>query len=159
MKKIYSHLSLTAFSLLILTSCSSDDTPQNPDIDPSNYLLGKWNATSLHSKLEVDGELIYDDLNKPGSTFGVIMQYTFKADKTVEYYMYLPATNESEAEEYSGIANYEVNGNQLTFDHIPKTYNVILLNDKNLTIHTKNEAVIEGKHFKTEEIEKYKRVK
>lgn len=160
MKKKYFYLSFIAFGLLTLMSCSSDDNTPTPEPQqPTNYLLGKWNATSLHSKLEIDGKLIYDDLDKKGSMSGVVMHYDFKADKTVDYYMYLPATNESEAKKYSGTVKYEIKENQLTFEHIPKKYSILLLDNKNLTIHTKNEVNIEEKQFKTEEIEKYERIK
>lgn len=160
MKKISILLFMTVLVFTSLTACSSDDTTTPVVEQEKNHLLGKWNATSTHMKFEVDGEILFDDLDKPGGSMnGIVLQYDFKDEKNVETYMYLPKTETEEAVESRYNTTYEKNGDQLIIKNYPKSYKILLLTENNLNIYTINESVIEGKKFKVEEIEKYERMK
>lgn len=160
MKKISILLFMTVLVFTSLTACSSDDTTTPVVEQEKNHLLGKWNATSTHMKFEVDGEILFDDLDKPGGSMnGIVLQYDFKDEKNVETYMYLPKTETEEAVENRYNTTYEKNGDQLIIKNYPKSYKILLLTENNLNIYTINESVIEGKKFKVEEIKKYERMK
>jgi len=159
MKKIYSFLTISAFSIFALTACSSDDsTPvPEPEID---HLIGKWNATSFHMRFEVDGDVLTDDLDEEeGTTYGIIKQFEFKSDNTMEYYIYIPASEDEEEIESRGTATYERDGDQLIMKgYYPDPFTILLVNDKKLNLYTIRESEINGEHYKVEEIERYERM-
>lgn len=159
MKKIGILLFMAVLGFTSLTACSSDDS--SPVVEQEkNHLLGKWNATSTHMKFEVDGEVLFDDLDKPGGSMnGIVLQYDFKDENTVETYMYLPATETAEAVESRYNTTYERYENKLIIKNYPKSYTILVLSANNFNIYTINESEIEGKKYKLEEIEKYERMK
>ena len=160
MKKVGILLFMAVLGFTSLTACSSDDSTAPVVEQEKNHLLGKWNATSTHMKFEVDGEVLFDDLDKQGGPMnGIVLQYDFKDEKTVETYMYLPERDGEEAVESRYTTTYEKNGDQLIIKNYPKSYKILLLTEKNLNIYTINESVIEGKKYKVEEIDKYERMK
>lgn len=161
MKKIYSYLSITAFSFLTLTACSSDDNTPTPEPQqPTNYLLGKWNATSTHMKVEMDGEILIDNLNdEEGSMHGIIKTYEFKADNTVNYYTYIPASGDREASERKGTTTYETKGNQLILKNYPEPFTILRCDDTKLHLYDMFEVESEGSKIKSESIDKFERVK
>lgn len=99
MKKIGILLCTMLIGFSSLTACSSDNAV--PVIEQEkDYLIGKWNGISRHSKIEMDGEIVMDNLNdEEGSMYGIIQEYEFKADNTVDYYTYIPANGSNEASE------------------------------------------------------------
>jgi len=160
MKKVGILLFMAVLGFTSLTACSSDDSTAPVVEQEKNHLLGKWNATSRHMKFEVDGEVLFDDLDKPGSSMnGTILQYDFKDEKTVETYMYLPARDGEEAVESRYTTTYEIIGDQLIIKNYPKSYKILLLTENNFNIYSIDESVIEGKKYKIEEIDKYERMK
>ncbi|MBA5792496.1 MULTISPECIES: hypothetical protein [unclassified Flavobacterium] len=160
MKKIYSYLSITAFSFLTLTACSSDDNTPTPEPQqPTNYLLGKWNATSTHMKLVIDGEVVLDELDKETTMRGMIKTYEFKNDNTVNHYTYIPAGTNTEEVDRHGTTTYERNGNQLILKNYPAPYSILLLDDKKMQLHTKDEFEYDGKIYILENLDKFERVK
>jgi len=159
MKKFHTFLSAAIISLFVLTACSSDDnvpTPE-PEID---HLIGKWNATSFHLRFEVDGEVLVDNLDEEeGTTSGIIQQFEFKTDNTMEYYIYIPAFEDNEERERRGTTPYEINGNQLIMNNFtPDPFTILLVDDKKLNLYTIRESEINDQHYKVEEIERYERM-
>ena len=89
MKKVGILLFMAVLGFTSLTACSSDDSTAPVVEQEKNHLLGKWNATPTYSKIVMDGDVLIDNLDEEeGSMYGIIKTYEFKADNTVEYYIY-----------------------------------------------------------------------
>ncbi len=159
MKKIYTILTVITLSLLNLTACSSDDSTPTPELE-IDHLIGKWNATSFHMRFEADGDVLTDNLDEEeGTTYGIIQQFEFKTDNTMEYYIYIPASENEEEIERRGTTTYERNGNQLIMkNYYPDPFMVLLVNDKKLNLYTIRESESDGTHYKVEEVERYERM-
>lgn len=128
MRKISTFLFAASFVFLGLTSCSDDDSTSNPEPQPTDMLLGKWNLETVSVKISVDGEVIQEI--KDQSVSPVVMTFDFKADNKVEYFYYEPEEEEQEYEEkLSG--TYQKEGNKLiiTIENEPVDF-TILVNDK-----------------------------
>src|SRR5690554_7453336 len=141
MRKFYSFLSAVAFSMFALAACSSDDNTANPEPE-IDHLIGKWNATSFHMRFEADGDVLTDNLDEEeGTTYGIIQQFEFKTDNTMEYYIYIPASEDEEEIERRGTTTYERNGNQLIMkNYYPYPFTILLVNDKKLNLYTIRES-------------------
>ena len=140
MKKVYTLLSITALGLCTLTSCSDDDNNTTPQ-EPTNYLLGKWDMQTMDMKLEMDGEVVLDEQDVPTKETGMIIQYDFKADETIEYYMYTPATGQEAESEESGIGTYDLDYNKLTItiNDVPQTFTIFNLDENKLHLNLSQE--------------------
>lgn len=159
MKKVGILLFMAVLGFTSLTACSSDDNSTVVDQE-KNHLLGKWNATSTHMKIEMDGEILIDNLDKEeGSMYGIIKTYEFKADNTVNYYTYIPASGSAEASESEGTTTYERKGNQLILKNYPYPYTILVSNENTLHLYNMFEVESEGSYIKSESIDKYERMK
>lgn len=158
MKKISTFLFAASFAVLGLTSCSSDDsTPQpDPQPQPQNLLLGKWEMQTMDMKLEIDGNALIDEKDVPTKESGIIVEYNFKADNKVEYYLYTPATPQQEATEKSGTATYQVKGEELTLNvSAEQTYTIKLLSKTDLHLNLVDEEVDGGSTYKLDMTQKF----
>jgi len=161
MKKIGISFLVAISSFTFITACSSDDSTDPVVAKEQNHLIGKWNGVSTHSRIEMDGEILIDNLNdEEGSMYGIIKTYEFKTDNTVEYYTYIPATETTEASERKGTTTYERKGNQLIFkDYYPESHTILLSNENKLHIYNMFEVESEGTYIKNESIDKFERIK
>lgn len=159
MKKVGMLLFMAVCGFTSLTACSSDDSTTPIVEQEKNHLLGKWNATSTHMKLVIDGEILLDELNKESSMHGMIRQFEFKEDNTVKHYTYIPASENIEEVDRHGKTTYEKNGNQLILKNYPEPYTILLLDDKNMNLHVKTEFVSDGQHYILEHLDKFERLK
>lgn len=141
MKKIYTFLSIATLSVFSLTACSSDDNTTTPEPQPTNHLLGKWDMQAMDMKLEMDGQIVIDEKDVATKDVGIIIQYDFKADNKIEYYMYTPATAQNEEREQEGIGTYQKSGNMLTItiEDTPQTFDVLLLEQSKLHLNLTQE--------------------
>ncbi len=156
MKKIRTFLFATSVSLLGLTSCSSDDSNSNPDPQPENLLLGKWEMETMDMKLEVDGNALIDEKDVPTKETGIIVEYNFKADNKVEYYMYTPANNQQGAMEKSGTATYQVQGEELVLNISgEQTYAIKLLSKTDLHLNLADEEFDGESTYKLDMTQKF----
>lgn len=158
MKKISSFLFATSFAVLGLTSCSSDDsTPvPAPTPQPQNLLLGKWDMQTMDMKMEVDGNVIVDKKNIPTKASGIIIEYDFKADNKVDYYLYTPANAQDEATEKSGTGTYQVNGEALVLTlNQTQTYTIKLLSNTNLHLNLIKDENVNGINDKLDITQKF----
>lgn len=160
MKKVGILLFTAVLGFTSLTACSSDDSTAPVVEQEKNHLLGKWNATSTHMKIEMDGEILIDNLDEEGgSMHGIIKTYEFKIDNTVDYYTYVPASGSNEASESKGSTTYERNGNQLILKNYPYPYTILVSNENKLHLYNMFEVESEGTHIKSESIDKFERMK
>jgi|GEM_PF-2336733 len=160
MKKISILLFITVLVFTSLTACSSDDSTTPVVEQEKNHLLGKWNATSTHMKIEIDGKILIDNLDEEeGSMHGIIKTYEFKIDNTVDYYTYIPASGSNEARESKGTTTYERNGNQLLLKNYPYPYTILVSNENKLHLYNMFEVESEGSYIKSESIDKFERIK
>ncbi|UUV20419.1 lipocalin family protein [Paenimyroides aestuarii] len=161
MKKVSILLFIAVLGFTSLTACSSDDSDTDAAVEQEkNHLLGKWNATSTHMKIEMDGKILIDNLDEEeGSTYGIIKTYEFKADNTVNYYTYIPASGSDEASESEGTTTYERKGNQLILKNSPYPYTILVLSENTLHLYNMFEVESEGSYIKSESIDKFERVK
>lgn len=159
MKKIGILLFTAVLGFTSLTACSSDDS--TPIVEQEkNHLLGKWNATSTHMKIEMDGEILIDNLDEEeGSMHGIIKTYEFKADNTVDHYTYIPASGSNEARESKGTTTYERNGDQLLLKNYPYPYTILVSTENTLHLYNLLEVESEGSYIKSESIDKFERMK
>jgi len=141
MKKIYTFLSIATLSVFSLTACSSDDNITTPEPQPTNHLLGKWDMQAMDMKLEMDGQIVIDEKDVATKDAGIIIQYDFKADNKIEYYMYTPATAQNEEREQEGTGTYQKSGNMLTItiEETPQTFDVLLLEQSKLHLNLTQE--------------------
>lgn len=141
MKKIYTFLSVVTLSVFTLTACSSDDNATTPEPQPTNHLLGKWDMRAMDMKLEMEGQVVIDEKDVPTKDAGIIIQYDFKADNKIEYYMYTPATAQNEETEQQGTGTYQKSGNMLTItiEDTPQTFDVLLLEQSKLHLNLTQE--------------------
>src|SRR5690606_5363018 len=139
MKKFYSLLTAATFGLLTLTACSSDDNSPQPD--ETDLLIGKWDMQTMDMLIQVDGEILVDEEDVPTKEAGIIIQYDFKEDKTVEYYLFTPATAGQEEAERSGTGTYEKNETELilTLENSPTVYSIFLLEKNELHLNMTEE--------------------
>ena len=160
MKKVGILLFMAVLGFTSLTACSSDDSTTPVVEQEKNHLIGKWNATSTHMKIEMDGEILIDNLDKEeGSMYGIIKTYEFKADNTVDYYTYIPASGSDEASESEGTTTYERKGNQLILKNYPYPYTILVSNENTLHLYNMFEVESEGSYIKSESIDKFERMK
>lgn len=159
MKKVGILLFMAVLSFSSLTACSSDDSTASVVEQEKNHLLGKWNATSTHMKLAIDGEVLLDELEEETTMRGMIRQFEFKEDNTVKHYTYIPATANTEEVDRHGETTYERNGSQLILKNYPEPYTILLLDDKNMILHVKTEFESDGQHYSLENLDKYERMK
>lgn len=160
MKKVGILLFMAVLGFTSLTSCSSDDSTAPVVEQEKNHLLGKWNATSTHSKIVMDGDVLIDNLDEEeGSMYGIVKTYEFKADNTVDYYTYIPASGSNEARESEGTTTYERNGNQLILKNYPYPYTILVSEENKLHLYSMFEVESEGSYIKSESIDKFERMK
>ena len=161
MKKVGILLFMAVLGFTSLTACSSDDSTAPVVEQEKNHLLGKWNATSTHMKIEMDGDILIDNLDEEeGSMYGGTHQYEFKADNTVEYYIYSPASGSNEAIERRGTTTYERKGNQLILkNYFPESYTILVSEENKLHLYSMFEVESEGTYIKSESIDKFERMK
>nr|WP_264563219.1 lipocalin family protein [Flavobacterium sp. CBA20B-1] len=128
-------------SVFGLTACSSDDHTATPEPQPTNQLVGKWDLQAMDMKLEMEGNVVFDEKDILTKDSGIIVQYDFKADNNVTYYMYTPATAQTEEREQQGTGTYQKNGNTLTItaDGAPQTFQILLLEQNKLHLNLKQE--------------------
>lgn len=159
MNKIGILLFTTAIALTTLSACTSDDEPTTIP-EEKNLLLGKWNATATHLKVEMDGKILTDNLyDEEGSMHGIIKTYEFKTDNTVDYYTYIPANGSNEARESTGTTTYERNDNQLVLKNYPHPYTILVSSENKLHLYNTFEVASEGTSIKTESIDKFEKIK
>lgn len=141
MKKIFTFLSIATLSVFSLTACSSDDNVTTSEPQPTNQLLGKWDMQAMDMKLEMDGQVVIDEKDVPTKDAGIIIQYDFKVDNKIEYYMYTPATDQNEETEQQGTGTYQKSGNMLTItiEDTPQTFDVLLLEQSKLHLNLTQE--------------------
>ncbi len=158
MKKVGILLFIAILGFTSLTACSSDDSTTPVVEQEKNYLLGKWNATSTHMKLVIDGEVLLDELEKETTMRGIIRQFEFKDDNIVKHYTYIPPTDNTEEVDRHGETTYERNGNQLILKNYPEPYTILLLDDKNMNLHVRTEFVSDGQQYLLENLDKFERM-
>lgn len=159
MKKIIFLASLLSISMTFLTACTSDDN-ETEKIKEQNYLLGKWNRVSSHMKLEMDGNILIDNLDQEeGTMYGRIKKYEFKADNTVTYYSYIPASANNEAIESQETTTYTREGDQLIIKNHPFPYTILISNENSLYLYDMFEVESDDTYIKTENITKFERTK
>ncbi len=161
MKKVGILLFMAVLGFTSLTACSSDDSTTPVVEQEKNHLLGKWNATSTHMKIEMDGEILIDNLDEEeGSMYGGTHQYEFKADNTVEYYIYSPGSGSNDPIERRGTTTYERKGNQLILkNYYPESYTILVSEENKLHLYSMFEVESEGSYIKSESIDKFERMK
>lgn len=111
MKKIYFYLAVASFGLFTITSCS-DDEKAGPE-PTKDVFLGKWDLKTLSSKVYINGDLVEDVKEQPVEG-KMTLQFDFKADNKVDYYMYAPATEDREEVKVDASGSYKKNGTELT---------------------------------------------
>lgn len=155
MKKLHLMLATACVALFSLTSCASDDAPTVQPETTVDPLLGKWNAKSYGTKIEVNGTVDYDGLDAD-EMYGIILRYDFKADRTVDHYTFIPASNGKEEQESQGTTSYEKTGNQLKFGNSSREQvTVLLLDTNNLHLQSVTEFTVEEEHYKLTSLIKY----
>lgn len=159
MRKISTFLFATSFVLLSLTSCSSDDSTPNPEPQPENLLLGKWGMKTMDMKLEVDGKVLLDEKDVPAKASGIVLEYDFKSNNKVEYYIYTPATSQQEVTEKSGTATYQVKGDKLVLNiSAEQVYTIKLLSKTDLHLNIVDEEVDESSSYKLDMTQKFTKI-
>ena len=158
MKRISTFLFASTLAIASLSSCSSDDNssvPQ-PQPQPTNVLLGKWEMQKMDMKMEMGGNVLIDQQDVDTKTAGIKIEYDFKADNTVEYYMYTPATQQQAEQEQSGTATYTRNGDEITMTiNNPTTYTIKVLNSTELHLNMYQEEEVNGSQTKIDITQKF----
>ena len=145
MKKISTFLFAATIAIVSLSSCSSDDGSSTPQPQPTNFLLGKWEMQKMDMKMEMGGNVLIDQQDVDTKTAGIIVEYDFKSDNTVEYYMYTPATPQQAEQEQSGTATYTRNGDEITMTiNNPATYTIKVLSSTDLHLNMYQEEDVNG---------------
>ncbi|MDN3706018.1 hypothetical protein QW060_02605 [Myroides ceti] len=133
MKKIITLAALLVFTLSSL-SCSSDDSSTTETPAPVDLLIGKWDLKMTDLKTTKDGKVTESYENQP-SLNKLIMQFNFKADKTVVYTMKNVTTGSAQTLK----GTYVRNGDSvvLSFENVPDpvTYKILNLQKIKLSFH------------------------
>lgn len=147
MKKINSLFFAATLAIVSLSSCSSDDstiTP-TPEPQPTNLLLGKWDMKKMDMKMVMDGNVLVDEKDVDTEGLGIIVQYDFKSDNQVDYYMFTPANEQQAEQEQSGTGTYTHNGDELTLTlGSPTPYTIKLLSSSELHLNLSETENING---------------
>jgi len=153
MKKIYSYLALASLSLFTLSSCSDDDNKEKPQEQTKDVLLGKWDLKTLSMKLYVDGDLV-QEVNDQSVEGEMTMQFDFKADNKVEYYMYVPASEGSEEQKVELTGTYQKKGKDLviTIEGDEQTFKIEGNDAKSLKLSQSVEEEYQGMLIKQDVI-------
>jgi len=162
MKNLKSILLALTLGLTTLTSCSSDDNSSDNQVQPQpqNELLGKWDLEKVDMKMIIDGEVSIDEKDVPMKQSGLINQYEFFADNTMEYYLYNPATSQTPATEESGEGTYVRNGDQLTLTITNgNTFTIKLLDSNNLHLNISQEETVQGVNYSIDMTQKFVKMK
>ncbi|WP_177764023.1 lipocalin family protein [Flavobacterium sp. I3-2] len=162
MKNLKSILLALTLGLTTLTSCSSDDNSSDNQVQPQpqNELLGKWDLEKVDMKMIIDGETMIDEKDVPVKQTGLINQYEFFADNTMEYYLYNPASGTNPATEESGEGTYVKNGDQLTLTITNgNTFTIKLLDSNNLHLNISQEEIEEGVNYSMDMTQKFVKMK
>lgn len=163
MKNLKNYLIALTLGLVTLTSCSSDDNSSDKQVQPQpqNELLGKWDLEKVDMKMIVDGEIMFDEKDVPVKQAGLINQYEFFEDSTLEYYIYTPANGQTPAVEESGEGTYVRNGDQLTLtlNNTPNTFTVKLLDSSNLHLNLEEEETVAGVNYSMNLTNKFVKIK
>lgn len=143
MKKNYFLALFISISSLLITSCdkNDDETP----IAQKDYLIAKWDLKKVDIKISVDGEVV-QEMEDYDTTAEMTMQFDFKEDKSVSLYQYYPATEDSEAEEFTYTGTYTRNGNilDITIDGDKVNFEISLNDENNLHLANELEETYEG---------------
>lgn len=160
MKNLKLYFLALTLGVATLTSCSSDDNSPEPQPQPQNELLGKWDLEKVDMKMIIDGEVTIDEKDVPIKQAGLISQYEFFADNTVEYYIYNPAIGNNPATEESGEGTYIRNNDQLTLTiNSGNTFTIKLLDAENLHLQTKQDENVEGVVYSLDMTQKFVKMK
>lgn len=141
------------FSLIFLSSCSSDDNTPVVE-DPVNHLLGKWDFNAFDIKMSIDGEMVYEGEDIPDA--GV--QYHFKEDGVIDYRFFDSDTGEDEE---VGTGTYQKKEDELTInrDGIPYNFTISNLNETNLHLTVSENGIDEqGRYIELELTQKFTKV-
>lgn len=158
MKSLKGILFALTLGLTTLTSCSSDDN--TPEQQPQNELLGKWDLQKTDMKLVIDGGILIDEKDVPVNEIGLVNQYEFFENNTIEYYLYNPATGTTPATEESGEGTYVRNGDQLTLTiNNSNTYTIKLLDSNNLHLNISDEETVDGVNYSMDMTNKFVKIK
>lgn len=144
MKKIYFYLAVASIGLFTVTSCSDDNNEKQPE-QPKDVLLGKWDLKTVSMKLFVDGDLV-QEVKEESVEGQMTMQFDFKADHKVEYYMYVPASEEAEEQKVNLTGTYEKKGTDLivTIEGEDQTFKIEGNDAANLKLMQSQEMEYEG---------------
>lgn len=144
MKKIYFYLAVASIGLFTVTSCSDDNNEKQPE-QPKDVLLGKWDLKTVSMKLFVDGDLV-QEVKEESVEGQMTMQFDFKADNKVEYYMYVPASEEAEEQKVNLTGTYEKKGTDLivTIEGEDQTFKIEGNDAANLKLMQSQEMEYEG---------------
>ncbi|SFO19305.1 hypothetical protein SAMN05421741_12514 [Paenimyroides ummariense] len=100
---------------------------------------------NMDTKMEMEGNVVIDQQDVDTKTAGVKNGYDFKADNTVEYYMYTLATPQQAEHEQSGTATYTRNGDEITITiNNLATYTTKVLNSTDLHLNMYQEEEVNG---------------
>jgi len=144
MKKISTYLFAISVGIVSLTSCTSDDNATT-EVIVQNELIGKWEMQKLDMKLVYNGEVVIDEKDIPTNQLGMVIQYNFKTDNTVDYYLFTPANAQQQATELSGTGTYSRTNESLTLTlNSSTTYTINLLNKDNLHLNLLDEETVNG---------------
>lgn len=147
MKKISNSLFVATLAIISFSSCSSDDSthPPTPEPQPTNLLLGKWDMNKMDMKLVMDGNILVDETDVDTKSTGIIVQYDFKSDNKVDYYIFTPANAQQAEQEQSGTGTYTRNGDELTLTlGTPTPYTIKLLTSTDLHLNLYDSDNVNG---------------
>lgn len=154
MKNLQFMLATACVALFSLTLYAGDDVPTVQPETAVDSLIGKWNAKSYGTKIEVNGAVDYDGLDSD-EMHGIIIHYDFKADRMVDHYMFIPTSDGEKEKKYQGTTTYEKTGNQLKLESSAELFTVLLLNKNNLHLQSVKEFTVEKEHYKVTSLIKY----
>jgi len=157
MKKTRIMMAAFCVGLLALTGCSEDNSVPEQQEAAADYLIGKWNFSKLGQRIEMDGEVVFDNIADPGNAT-YEDRYTFNKDNTVYSYTHFPATEDREAATYENTYDYEKTGNQLIIKNVQNEVYTILVLDKNqLKLQDVLELNDESGHLKVTSVRTFDR--
>lgn len=161
MKKISTYLFAAAIAIVSLSSCSSDDnsTAPTPEPQPTNLLLGKWDMQKMDMKIVMDGDTMIDEKEVDTKGAGITVQYDFKADNTVEYYMYTPANAQQAEQEQSGTGTYNRTGEKIIMTlGSPTTYTIQILSSTELHLNMNEKENVNGAETEIDMTQKFTKI-